>query len=65
MPQALGDSAAIAAETGLGRICHMVSEPEFQHDERPKAGPMLAAAFDVVGDQGTNRIGAEESPVQG
>lgn len=42
----------------------MVPEPELEHDERPEAVAVLAAACDVVGDQGTNGVGAEESPIE-
>jgi len=42
----------------------MVPEPELEHDERPEAVAVLATAFEVVGDQGTNRVGTEESPIE-
>ena len=43
----------------------MVPEPKLEHDERPETVAVLASACDVVGDQCTNRIGAEETPVEG
>ena len=42
----------------------MVPEPELEHHERPEPVPMFAAAFDVLGDEGTHAVGPEQTPVE-
>ena len=39
----------------------MVPEPELEHHQRPEPVPMLAAALDVLSDEGTHAVGAEQA----
>ena len=43
----------------------MVPEPELEHDERPEPVAVLSAAFEMLGDEGPDGLGAEEAPLEG
>ena len=42
----------------------MVPEPELEHHQRPEPVPMFAAALDVLGDEASHAVGAEQAAVE-
>ena len=59
---------SIVAETSrpinAGCAVQVLAEPELEHQERPEPGAVLAAAVEVLGDQGADGLGAEEAPIE-